>query len=177
MSDDERPRKSWREIDKQKDRSQHRRDEKPVVEKKRGPGSQKSYRAQLDRLFETGKIADLVAAKEGTDPAKAGEAGENRIKMLGAIKRAMDRESITRELDAYLAKFGELPDELDILEKALDHRKLDLQIDAMRRIDALLDREQPRRKRTMVGQLKLIRDVSGDDEAIALAKKLLGRLE
>jgi len=176
MSDDEKPRKSWREIDKQKDRSQHRREDKPVVEKKRGPGSQKSYRAQLDRLFETGKIADLVAQR-APDAAKAGEAGDSRIKMLGAIKRAMDRESITRELDAYLAKFGELPDELDVLEKALDHRSLERQMDAMRRIDALLDREQPRRKRTMVGQLKLIRDVSGDDEAEALAKKLLGRLE
>jgi len=176
MSDDERPRKSWREIDKQKDRSQHRKEEKPVVEKKRGPGSQKSYRSQLDRLFETGKIADLVAQRA---PGAAGgePGGENRIKMLGAIKRAMDRESITRELDAYLAKFGELPDELEILEKALDHRKLSLQVDAMRRIDALLDREQPKRKRTMVGQLKLIRDVSGDDEAEGLAKKLLGRLE
>jgi hypothetical protein len=177
MSDDEKPRKSWREIDKNKDRSQHRKDEKPVVERKKGPGSQKSYRAQLDRLFETGKIADLVAAKQqGVEPGKA-EAGENRVKMLGAIKRAMDRESITRELDAFMAKFGELPDELDILEKALDHRKLTIQIDAMRRIDALLDHEQPRRKRTMMGQLKLIRDVSGDDEAVELAKKLLGRLE
>lgn len=175
MSDDERPRKSWREIDKQRDRSQHRREEKPVVERKRGPGSQKSYRAQLDRLFETGKIADLVAQKlpcaADSDPA------ENRLKALGAIKRAMDRDTITRELDAYLEKFGALPDDLEVLEKALEHRSPGQQLLAMQRIDALLDREQPRRKRAMVGQLKLIRDLSDDPALTALARKLLGRLE
>ena len=177
MSDDERPRKSWRDIDKQKDSSQHRREDKPVVENKRGPGSQKSYRAQLDRLFETGKIADLVAQRTPDEAAQKGASGDNRIKMLGAIKRAMDRDSISCEVDAYTAKFGELPDDLEILEKALEHRDPARQLDAIRRIDALLDREQPRRKRAMVGQLKLIRDVSEDEGAVALAKKLLGRLE
>jgi acetyl-CoA carboxylase carboxyltransferase component len=175
MSDDERPRKSWREIDKQRDRSQHRREEKPVVERKRGPGSQKSYRAQLDRLFETGKIADLVAQKAPS--TSGGEAGESRIKALGAIKRAMDRDTITRELDAFMEKFGALPDDLEVLEKALEHRSSEQQLLAMQRIDALLDQEQPRRKRAMVGQLKLIRDLSDDPTLTELARKLLGRLE
>ncbi len=177
MSDEERPRKSWRDIDKAKDRSAHRRDEKPATERKRGPGSQKSYRAALDRLFETGKIAELVEQKAPGTTASGGAENENRLKLLGNIKRAMDRESITREVDAYLARGFELPDDLDVLEKVMEHRDPTRQLGAMQRIDQLLEHEQPKRRRAMLGQLKLIRDCGDDPELIALAKKLIGRLE
>ena len=62
MPDDdrERPRKSWREIDAQRDRSSQTtprgREDKP----RPGQRSQKSYRAALDRLFETVQDEDLI---------------------------------------------------------------------------------------------------------------------
>lgn len=176
MSDDEeRPRKSWREIDKARDHSTHRREERPAgaTERKTGRGSQKSYRATLDRLFETGKIGKLV------DKSGAGEGpeGESRIRMLSRIEQAMDRESICREVDAYLATFGELPDDLEILGKVLEHRDAERQRQAMERIDKLLDGAQPKRRRAMVAQLKIIRDLAYDKEMVQLASKLLGRLD
>jgi hypothetical protein len=175
MSDEERPRKSWREIDNARDRSAHRREERPAgaAERKRGPGSQKSYRATLDRLFETGKIADLVRGPGASD----GPESESRIRMLARIEKAMDRDSICREVDAYLAKFGELPDDLEVLGKVLEHRDAERQREAMQRIDKLLDSAHPKRQRAMVAQLKIIRDLAYDKEMVQLATKLLGRLE
>jgi hypothetical protein len=174
MSDEERPRKSWREIDKAKDRSRHRQDEKPAGERKRGPGSQKSYRAALDRLFQTGKIAQLVDQRAPGSTAEG--AGETRLKMLARIKQAVGRDAITQEVDAYL-QGHELPDDMEILEKALEHRRVALRLEAMQRLERLLDREQPRRRRAMVAQLKLIRDLGDDPELVELATRLIPRLE
>jgi hypothetical protein len=172
--DDERPRKSWRDIDKMRDHSAHRKDERaPAAERKSGRGSQKSYRAALDRLFETGKIAELVEQKTGV----AAEEGESRIKLLGRIEKAIDRDSICREVDAYLAQFNELPEDLEILGKILEHRDPELQRRAMEVISRLLEREQPKRRRTMVAQLKIIRDAGYDKEMVALATSLLQRLD
>lgn len=175
MSDDERPRKSWREIDRQKDRSTHRREEKPGAdERRKKPQQLKSYRAQLDRLFDSGKIADLVAMKGGGGEA---EPNENRIKLLARIRDAIDRDAVTQAVDEYVARFGELPADLETLGRVLEHRDPARQLEAMQRIDGLLDRERPKRSRTLLAQLKIIRDVGDDPELVALARKLIGRLE
>jgi hypothetical protein len=187
MGDDERPRKSWREIDKAKDRSAHRQEERPDFEDKRkGAQRKKSYKAALDRLFDSGKIADLVEAQtalagkkgKGGKGSKGGKApGGNRIKMLATIRDAGDREEVTQATDAFLDKFGEVPDDLEILGRMLEHRNPSRQMDAMERIDSLLDTEQPKRTRAMVGQLKMIRDIGDDPEMMQLASKLIERLE
>jgi hypothetical protein len=173
MSDDERPRKSWREIDKAKDRSAHRKEERPAFEGKRGGvRSQKTYRAALDRLFESGKISELVGKETSADGAPA---GGSRIRMLARIEKAVDRETICKEVDAYLQEH-DLPDDIDILGKVLEHRDPALQRQAMERIDRLLEQGKPKRQRAMVAQLKLIRDTGYDEEGVQLAKKLLERL-
>src|SRR5215471_19330412 len=69
MPDDDRPKKSWREIDAKRDRSQQRgpserRSDSPFGGGKKGEQRQKTYRAQLDRLFESGGISKLIADAE-----------------------------------------------------------------------------------------------------------------
>src|SRR5262245_41000815 len=69
MPDDDRPKKSWREIDAKRDRSQQRgpsekRSDSPFGGGKKGEQRQKTYRSQLDRLFESGGIGKLVAEQE-----------------------------------------------------------------------------------------------------------------
>lgn len=174
MSDDDRPRKSWREIDKGRDHSSHRQEDRP----RGGKGAalkNRSYRAALDRLFESGKIADLVEERApGSKAAAAG--GETRLKMLEGLKKATGRDQISKQLDAYLASY-EFPEDMEILGLALEHRNPSTQLEAMERIDKQLDLEKPRRCRAMVGQLKMIRDTEYDEELVELAKKLIDRLE
>lgn len=173
MSDD-RPRKSWREIDKAKDRSAHRKDEKPSAgEKQSTQRSQKTYRSKLDQLFESGKVGELLEDKEFSD---VNSGGQSRIKMLRKITSAEDPKSITKAVDEYLASF-ELPDDVDVLAKILEHREPDRQKEAMQRLLGLIDEFHPRRMRAFIGRLKFIRDVGDDPEMTDLAVKLLEKVE
>jgi hypothetical protein len=174
MSD--RDKKSWKEIDRMRDGSGRRADRPPMGGQAKAARDQKSYRAALDRAFETGKIADLVAVKA---PAVAKAAGvtqdKNKLKLLAKIRDATGRDDVTTAVDVWL-KDDELPDDMEILARVLEHRDPSQQLDAMNRIDALLDTTKPKRARAMIGQLKMIRDLGDDPEMADLATKLLDRL-
>ena len=183
MSDDDRPRKSWREIDKARDGSAHRKDQRPdasMLTRKSSGRSLKSYRAALDRLFDSGKIADLVEKKDPSEGKGKGkdrdDKVESRLKLLLKIRDAGDRDEVTSTTDAYLKQF-DLMDDMDVLPRLLEHRDPDIQLQAMTRIDELLETNRPKRTRAMVGQLKMIRDFADEQEMTELADKLIDRLD
>jgi hypothetical protein len=169
MSED-RPRKSWRDIDKAKDGSSHRQGERPKGGRKGGARSQKSYRASLDRLFESGKVAELVQEAD----EKSGDADStNRFALMRAITQAEDPVSIGKAIDAYLKEF-ELPEDADVLSKVLEHKDPDLQLDAMEMLQRLVEQgEEPRRVRTVVGRLKYIRDTADFPKMERIAQSLI----
>lgn len=170
---DERPKKSWKEIDRQREKGRSQGEPRP--NSRRSQQSQKSYRAALDRLFETGKIGDLVQ-KQSEDSASEGSSSENRLKLLKEIKSAEGRDTITTALDRFLAHFP-LPDDVDLLSKAVEHRSPPIQLEAMQKLQTLLPSSMPKRTRTLVGQLKLIRDMSGDPEMEQLARTLIAFID
>lgn len=178
MSDEERERKSWREIDKQRDRSAHRRDEPRPSEgrSRRGQRSQKSYRTALDQLFSTGKIAEVVQQKTGETAVPRTDDGDNRIRLLMRIRDAGDRDELVKSVDALLRHY-DLPDEADVLMRVLEHPSQDLQLRAMQRLEALPSGQSPRRSRALTGQLRMIRDLSDDPELSELAIRLLARFD
>lgn len=173
MSDD-RPRKSWRDIDKMRDKSRHRDDrDGPVGLGPRGQRSQKSYRAALDRLFESGRIGELVDQKS---PGSEKPSRENRIKLMRQVRDAVGRDEVTRAVDRLVDAFG-LPDDWDVLVRVLEHREAPRQLQAMERMDALLEQDaRPRRTGALLGQLKMIRDFSGDPDLEDLATRLIDRI-
>lgn len=175
MSEDERRRKSWREIDQQRDRSAQRREERPAGATPRGGRGQQSYRAALDRLFDSGRIGQLVAAQDGAAaaPEPGGAARQGVLRQLAA---AEGREAVTAALEAYFAGWG-WPDELELLVRVLEHREPMRQAEAIERLLARVEQERPRRVRAVLGQLRLIRDTAEDDHLVALAQRLLDRLE
>ena len=180
MSDEDRPRKSWREIDKARDGSAHRKDERPdasMLTRRSSGRSQKSYRAALDRLFDSGKIADLVEKKDPTEAKPRDTDGESRLKLLKKIRDAVDRDEVTRTADAYLKQYDDLPEDMEVLPRLLEHRDPDIQLQAMRRMDELLDSQRPKRTRAIVGQLKMIRDFADEQEMMELADRLIDRLD
>ena len=174
MSD--REKKSWKDIDRMRDGGRRRDDRPPVSGQGKAARDQKSYRAALDRAFETGKVADLVAIKA---PAVAAAAGvvqdKNTLKLLATIRDAVSRDDVTAAVDTLL-KDHELPEDMEILARILEHRDPSLQLDAMERINSLLDTTKPKRSRAMIGQLKMIRDLGDEPEMVDLATKLLERL-
>jgi len=228
MADDrDRPRakKSWREIDQMRGKSRGGDRDAGPRPGTAASAAQKSYRAALERAFESGTLAELartltrseeprVPRPPGSEPpaaagapaasgASANGAGtttepaaapapadpaveaaavareadrENRMKLLARIKEAEGRDPITRAIDAFLARYPRLPDDFEVLTKALSHKDDERIADALAAIETLLGREKPRRARTLSGQLRFLEETHSDAAIRARAATVRARL-
>ena len=171
-NDRERPRKSWREIDAQRDRSLHttRAERDRERASKRGKPSTKNYKAALDKLFESGGIAKLLEQTAARENDKGGGDGgtlvDTKARLVARVRDALGPDEVTKAVDAYLAKYGRPPEEFEFLGPMLQHRDADRVSEAMVAISALLDTGlRPRRPRAIAALLRTIEEV-GDDPAL-----------
>ncbi|HKA89723.1 MAG TPA: hypothetical protein VKE22_18805 [Haliangiales bacterium] len=122
--------------------------------------------------------ADAAAAALPAAPAAPPRDPERleRQKLLARIKEAEGRDACTRAVDAYLGKYDKLPDDYEILTKALAH-KGDARVRAtLAQLTRMLGTEKPRRARTLAAQLRFLEDTHGDPEIRAAAAEVRGRL-
>ena len=171
MSDDERPKRSWSEIDKLRDKSTHRRDPRPEpgMSGARRERSQKSYRAALDRAFSSGAIGKLL-----DEPGAQGE-GDGRARELAAIRNADTPEDVSAAVDRALAA-GPLPDDIEIWARVVEHRDMLRVREALLRVAALLDEHPLKRARALRSRLRYLEEIAEDEEIRVLATKLRSRL-
>jgi hypothetical protein len=165
--DRDRPRKSWREIDAKRDRSSQTssRDRDGAKPGKGQQRAQKSYRAALDRLFETGGVAKLLEGAAGK-PAAPDEATETRAKLVAKVVAALGPDEVTRAVDGYLAKYPAPPEDFEFLGAMLQHREEPRVAEAMQALTALLDAGlKPKRPRAIAAHLRMIEEV-GDEPAL-----------
>ena len=101
---------------------------------------------------------------------------ENRQKLLIKIRDSEGRDPISRAVDAYLGKYPKLPDDYEILTKALAHRDDDVVRGTLDRLTAMLAREKPRRGRTLAAQLRFLEDTHSDPEIRKAAAEVRSRL-
>lgn len=176
MSEDrERPKKSWREIDKAKDQSAHRREE-PRRETPRAKTAQKQYRATLDRLFDQGEAERLLKGSRSTSSKKKGEKDDSRFARIRAVREAIGRDEISLAVDRLL-EMGPLPLEEEVLTQAIDHRDEEKVQMALSALLQWLERNRPRRQGTLKARLSgLASNDALGEETIDLAKKVLEKL-
>lgn len=191
--DRERPKKSWREIDAQRDgargSSPHPTDARSAAAADR---ASKQHRAALDALFEkgeVGKLAEKLIAPSRQPPAlvdapkpKAAPAPEPekapedpRATLRKKILTALGRDEISRAVDRYVKAHG-MPRDFEVLEQALEHLKEDQVTLALTTLDSLLDREKPKRSRTLAGKLRLLEETSGSSDLSELAARVRAKL-
>ena len=166
---DERPKRSWRDIDRGRDKSAHRVDPRP--EGPAGPRrerSQKSYRAALDRAFDSGAIGKLLGSEPRTE-------GESRAKQLAAIRDAGTPDDLCGAVDRALAD-GPLPDDAEIWARVAEHRDMDRVREALSHLAALLDAQPLKRSRALKARLRYLEEIAEDEgirkEAAALRARL-----
>jgi hypothetical protein len=219
MSDRERPKKSWREIDQSRDKSSSRGERREGGDLKSSAAAvaaAKSYRAALERAFANGTMAELAATLSrpadpkpdpkapaaaapppppptapapaepapgaaaalpaAPPPAAADPERENRQKMLVKIKEAEGRDPISRAIDAFMKAYGKLPNDFEVLTKALSHKDDERVREAMAQIGDLLGREKPRRARALQAQLRFLEETHGDPDIRKHAAELRARL-
>jgi hypothetical protein len=136
VSDDEKPKrtKSWREIDKMRDRSggPSRRPDRERERIENSTGYTK-YKTNLDRLFSGGGATLPEHLREKTDPTGAVAEKDEERKKLYAIE---DSKAFYAAASEYL-KSNELPDDPRILDRLLMHPDEEILERALTRLEAL----------------------------------------
>ncbi len=89
---------------------------------------------------------------------------DGRLLLRTKILEALGRDEISRAVDRYLKQAGELPDDFEVLEQALEHTKAERVIDVLARLGKILQARQPKRSRTLAGKLRLLAETSSDDD-------------
>jgi hypothetical protein len=173
--------KSWREIDRGKDRSAHRKEDRPRVppnQQARSESASKVYRSKLDAFFDgDGKPPEQIREKLGQLEAKApAPGGRERIAALKAIKDAGTSSAVTKAVRAYLDKW-ELPPDHDVLVQVLTASDDDYVAAALELIGELLGANRPPRRTTLLEQrLKRIVSLGEEPELQDRAKAILKQL-
>jgi hypothetical protein len=173
MRDRERPKKSWRELDTARDKSRSGPGgpERPRAEDTRASSR---HRAALDALFEKGgfgKIIETLAPPPPKEvrkeavvvaealPVEEGPKEDSKGSLRKKILEATSREAGSRTFDRYVKLYG-LPNDFELLEQGLEHIKIEKQVEVLGHLEQLLQKEKPRRSRTLQGKLRLLEETS-----------------
>jgi hypothetical protein len=136
VTDDEKPKrtKSWREIDKMRDRSggSPRRNDRERERFENSTGYTK-YKTNLDRLFSGGGATLPEHLREKTDPTGAIAEKDEERKKLYAIE---DSKAFYAAASEFLKK-NDLPDDPRILDRLLMHPDEEILEQALGRLEAL----------------------------------------
>jgi hypothetical protein len=168
----ERPRRSWREIDKARGRSRHTSTssdrERERFEK---TTAYTRYKQNLERVFAGGELSD--ALRERLDPTGK---GKEKDVVLKKIREAEDSRSFAAAVDELIARF-ELPDDPYLLDRILEHPRSEVVLMALANLNALADQgklEKP--PKSLPVRLASLELNAEDDEVQAGARALKARL-
>ena len=176
---DDKPKRSWRDIDKKKDSSKHRQSgSKPMSQHKqaRAASASKVYKSKLDAFFEgEGKAPAHVKEKMEGLTATSAE-GKARANALKAIKEANTSSAADKAVAAYLKKW-ELPPDFEVLSQVLTCADEDYVQDAMEIIDEIIKENRvPRRVQLLEQRLRRVKTLAEDPDLQDMADKLIKKL-
>jgi hypothetical protein len=186
MSDRDRPKRSWREIDAARDGGRRDGGSRPPSSATSSAQEKASrdHRATLDKLFEKGELGKYAEklgigtpgkasapvakadapAHEPPKPAKPSPEETERATLRKKILEGTTREAVTRAFDRYVKVAG-MPKDWELLERGLEHTRDERLAEVLTEIEALLARDKPRRTRTLDGRLRFIAETH-EDEAL-----------
>ena len=155
---DDDDKKSWRELDRQRDRSTHRRESSERGhQSSRQQRQQQLHKQQLESLFK--------AKKPSGEQAKA----------LEKIRKARVPRDITAACQAYVQKFP-LPADWDSLLLFIDCSSADILVESLHKLEKLYADQPPAAQKTFVQQLRLLKMMSDDPIVEHLAEAINQKL-
>lgn len=165
MSDD-RPKKSWRELDAQRDRGGAKPRKSPedrTQERVEKTAAYSKYKNQLDKLFTPGtELPDSLKAKLGPASPEAQE----KKRLTEALRSAPNAESLA----AYLGSGLPLPtDDPRLLMSLLDVRDEALVRPVLSALLEIVEGGKKPNRMLLLQRLQAVRTRAEDDETIELA--------
>jgi hypothetical protein len=183
MRDDERDRErrssrdrdtSWSEIDKKRDKSPHVDGDQRREKRSRGKAvtGLERYKSGLAALFQRGEASKLVksVARHGGLEVTGGL--PERQQALRAILDASGPPAVAKAVDDFVKKFGELPDDPEVLGQALLHPDDAVVLDALQRLHHFLAGHVLSRKAVLLQRVKEVELRAETDELREAAGKV-----
>jgi hypothetical protein len=177
-ADFDRPRKSWREIDNNKDRSAHRKDDRPKMspfKQQKSDAASKAYKSRLDSFFNgEGEIPSHL--KDKFKALNSSEGGKKRKEAFLKIKNARRSKEKTAAVAEYL-KNWELSPDYDLLMEVLacssdKYIKMTLNL-----IEQMFDENRvPKHKALLEQKFRTIISLEEDPGAVKQAGELIKKL-
>lgn len=167
--DSDKPKKSWREIDKARDgaRSRSGSGEKAAPPK---PAQYSRYKSAADKFFSGDPLPDSL--KEKLDPTGEGQA---RREALRRLKDADDVRQFAQVAEEYVGRYG-LPEDPYLLDRLLSHPNEDIVTRTLERLAEMHEAGELTPPKSLVQRLKSLELTSDSpdvqDAAAALARKL-----
>jgi hypothetical protein len=179
MSDDEdeRPKKSWREIDAARDRSMQRREKGgggAPKKSKRSDYESKRYKADLDKIFDGGGLPEHLAEKLVKPEAAASV--KARQELIRKVREAEDNESCFAAIAQLYDVEKTLPEVEDVLVPAVEHPHATIAVIAIDLLTVMHAGGLLKRKPVLRLKLAGLADLSEEEEVRAKAKALLAKL-
>lgn len=172
MSDD-RERRSWRDIDRMRDGSGGGRKKRKEPEV-RGTGYSR-YKSELDRLFDSGKasghVSHVMRKATKTAPGEGGKESE-RAGLVRRCRLAESHAELVAGIDE-LVETGDLPNEIELLLRVVDHPREAVVLDALQRIERLILRKPLKRKAAFVQRLYGLEQTAEDPALREIVNRLI----
>ena len=172
---DDRPKKSWREIDQSREKGSARRESgggsNPRLERSQ---AYRSYKTQLNKLFDGGGImpealGDKLGGSGVATDAKA------RKEAAAAIAAATSPKVMRAALQAFVAVHG-FPEDEEVLAKVLDMGEESAILKAIETLAALQADGRLKRAASLKARLKTAQMTQDDPDIRSAAAALLGKL-
>jgi len=178
--DDDRPKRSWKEIDSRRDGSGSggggggRRDDE-----RKGPGYSK-YKSDLDRLFDLGLARGHVGhvlskAQEAGGAIPEGGEGNDRAELIRKCRLAESSEDLFAAVDE-LVVTGGLPNDLDLMLRVCDHPSEEIAVDALERIERLTLRNPLKNKGAFLQRLYTLEQTADSADLRDVVNRLIEQL-
>jgi uncharacterized protein (UPF0147 family) len=176
--DNDRPKRSWKEIDQAKDGTRHRQADNRQLPKHKqasADSASKVYKSKLDSFFDGDEDAKIPAnARKLIGSLKdTSDEGKNRLKALNAIKEAGTSSAADKAVAAYLKKW-ELPLDYALLGQVLmcdDEEYVEQALETLEEMFA--GKQVPKRTEVLEQRLRRVKNLADDEELQDRAGELI----
>lgn len=174
MSDD-RPKKSWRELDRQREKGGGggRRKDPEAWNRERieKSASYSKYKSNLDALFKPGGAELPEAMRKTLGPAS--EESKEKRELTDALKK----DPSEKTLKAYLAKDLPLPDDARLLMSLLDIRDESLVRPVLSTLLEIVESGKKPNRMLLIQRLEALRNWAEEAETVELAQLIRSALD
>ncbi len=174
--DNDRPKKSWSEIDKARDKSAHRAEGaggSHSEERLQRSQAYRNYKTQLNKLFDGGALPEALKSK--LDEAGVGADAKRKKAAEQAILAATKPSEVRAALEAHKGDHG-FPDNEEVLGKLLDLEDAAVALEAITTIARLHAEGGLKRASSLRARLKTAQMTIDSAKVQQAARDLLAKL-